>query len=115
VTGSISKKTDFLLLGDEPGLSKVTKAREMPNCQLLTMETLVAGLRSGKVKEQADATPVEVDEFSRGYNGNGKKYLASSEQLAIAAGKATLAIQDKKRTMDDEAGKDAKKICVAHV
>ena len=110
VTGSISKKTDFLLLGDEPGLSKVTKAREMPNCQLLTMETLVAGLRSGKVKEQAEATPVEVDEFSRGFQGNGKKYLASPEQLAIAAGKTPLAIKETKRMMDDEAGKDNKKV-----
>eukprot|EP00966_Prymnesium_polylepis_P100977 2338300-Prymnesium_polylepis.1 len=74
------------------------------------METLVAGLRSGKVKEQAEATPVEIDEFSRGFQGNGKKYLASSEQLAIAAGKTPLAIKETKRMMDDEAGKDNKKV-----
>ena len=107
IVKSISKRVDLLLVGDEPGLSKVTKAREMPNCQLLTMETLVSGLRSGKVKEQAEATPVEIDEFSRGFQGNGAKYLASPEQLAIAAGKAPLAIAEK-RSLDGEATNPAK-------
>jgi hypothetical protein len=103
VTGSLSKKTDYLLVGEEPGLSKVTKARALPNCELIKLETLVEGLRSGQVKELVAATPVEIDDFSRGFQGNSLKYSADAETLAIAAGKAPLAIKETKRVADSDA------------
>ena len=51
VTGSVSGKTDILLCGKEPGMSKVTKGRNSGKCTLMGLEGLCEGLRENKVPE----------------------------------------------------------------
>ena len=51
VTGSVSGKTDILLCGKEPGMSKVTKGRNAGKCTLMGLEGLCEGLRENKVPE----------------------------------------------------------------
>lgn len=87
VTSSISGRTDFLVRGQNPGFSKVSKARAYPRCQLVDLQTLRESLDSGKAIEDAVAAapPVLIKSFSSGYGGNGLAYHASPAALALAA------------------------------
>lgn len=73
VTSAVSGKTDLLIVGREPGMSKVGKASARENCQLVSLADLA---RSIEGKQQLNLTQApEIDTFSSGYNGNGLRAL----------------------------------------
>lgn len=100
VTGSVSGKTDILLVGKEPGFSKVSKARKLKQCNLMELKDLVSDAIHGgslmALTENGEGTSstalttvkksLVIKEFSRGYSGNSLAYDASEEELAIASG-----------------------------
>ena len=85
VTGSVSGKTTVLLVGKEPGMSKVSKARGLPSCRLMGLRDVDAAIRAGGI-EEVKAEPVLIESFSGGWRGNGLAKHASEAELAIAAG-----------------------------
>ncbi|CAB9505460.1 DNA ligase [Seminavis robusta] len=96
VTGSISGKTDCLVVGKEPGMSKVSKARDRAKVKLASLHDLKIGLDNGLAAlEDFDfckaEEPMKIQSFSKGYNYqsggyNGLALQASAEELAIAQG-----------------------------
>lgn len=64
VTGSLSKKTSFLVVGLEPGAAKVNQADSLTVAKA-TVESLVEAAREGDVAKAA--TSVEIDSFSSGF------------------------------------------------
>ena len=48
VTSSVSGKTDVLLVGKEPGMSKVTQARNKPGVILMNLGQLAEELHAGR-------------------------------------------------------------------
>lgn len=82
VTGSISGKTDMLVVGKNPGFSKVSNARHR-GLRLITLHDLKQHVE-GTLLENVDAP--KIAEFSNGYGGNGLAKLASAQELAIAQG-----------------------------
>ena len=86
VRGSISTKTDILVVGQEPGFSKVSKARAQPNCRLLPLRDL--NLKNGHIKKAEGHTMI-ITRFSNGYHGNGLAKRVSSTEYFIVAGTET--------------------------
>ena len=87
VTSSISGKTDLLIVGSEPGFSKVSKARSQPKCQLLSLETLSSAIENGTTETLENVPPLLIGDFSSGYYGTSTLALeASSYELEIARG-----------------------------
>ena len=91
VTSAVSGRTDVLLCGREPGMSKVSQARAR-GATLLNFEQLCATLESGAAapaKGSAEALAltegVNITSFSSGYWGNGLANTASDAALAYAA------------------------------
>lgn len=68
VTSAVSGKTNLLVVGEEPGSSKVSKARASGKCQLIRVEDLVGSIHGRVALEQA--TPPQIEAFSSGYFGN---------------------------------------------
>jgi hypothetical protein len=84
VTGSISGKTHVLVVGKNPGTSKVSAARSRSNVQLVNLKDLKeVGIEAGRLE---DAKPIVIRSFSTGYRSNGKSLLASEADLTFAAG-----------------------------
>ena len=69
VTGAVSGKTDYLVTGKQPGMSKVLKARNSANCQIVDLKHLIDTLKGGKAL--SFAKPVLIEDFSSGYRNNG--------------------------------------------
>ncbi len=69
VTSSVSGKTDFVLVGQEPGFSKVTQAQErgVPLLDLLSLRRLLMGQQT--ITVTASAPPPRITNFSAGYPG----------------------------------------------
>ena len=93
VTSSVSGRTDALLVGKDPGMSKVTKARNQPGCALVNLQQLCGELTGGRglpdkgSREAGELTrDVGITGFSGGYRGNGLAWGATNAQLAYAAG-----------------------------
>jgi len=104
VTGSISGKTDYLLVGKEPGMSKVKKAnaQNVTRLNLDDLKNLCEGSSADDIKS------IEITSFSKGFGGkNGLALEASAAELIEAAA----AVQEPAQPMitNEEAGKDAKK------
>jgi len=90
VTGSVSGKTTVLLVGKEPGMSKVSKGRENKATRLMDLREMVEAIRSGGLT-QVEEKPMVIESFSAGFGfrsgrQNGLALEASAEELAIAAG-----------------------------
>ena len=84
VTSAVSGKTNLLVVGKEPGMSKVTKARSQPGCQLVSIHDLKLCIED---KQSFTAVqPLVITNFSSGYGGNGLARIANHEQYARAAG-----------------------------
>ena len=96
VTGAVSGKTDILVVGKEPGFSKVTDARRAANVTLMTLHDLELGIERGDVA--AAVKPVKISSFSAGFGGNGLAATTSAADLAFAAGRAAPATADKPKT-----------------
>lgn len=69
VTSSVSGKTDFVVVGQEPGRSKVTQAEErnIPLIDLLALHRLLMGQQT--IAATASAPPPRITNFSAGYPG----------------------------------------------
>ena len=69
VTSGVSGKTNFLLVGAEPGRSKVSKADEkgIPLIDLIALNRLLLG--QATIEATASAPPPRIDSFSAGYAG----------------------------------------------
>lgn len=84
VTSAVSGKTNLLIVGKEPGMSKVSKARSQHGCQLLSIHDLKLCIED---KQSFTAIqPLVIKNFSAGYGGNGLALIANSEQYSRAAG-----------------------------
>jgi len=95
VTTSISGKTNVLLVGKEPGMSKVSKARDKPKIMLADIRDLKEGLDAGlESLEDFDFTqreePMKIESFSAGYykggEYNGLALTAGVKEYAEAQG-----------------------------
>ena len=51
VTGSVSGRTDILVVGKDPGFSKVSKARARTQCRLLSLHDLRNGLENNMLED----------------------------------------------------------------
>lgn len=89
VTSSISRKTDILVVGREPGMSKVSKASDMAKCQLISLLDLARSIE-GK-QELILAPPPEIATFSTGYEGSDRAAISGGSSSASMASKATAA------------------------
>ena len=69
VTSAVSGKTNFLVVGKDPGMSKVSKARErdVPQIDLVALQNRILG----RIDALEDAKPPAIKNFSAGY----KSYL----------------------------------------
>ena len=72
VTGSVSGKTDFVLVGKDPGRSKVSQAdsKQIPLIDLLALQRLLNGQAS--IEDTEAAPPPRITNFSAGYPGQGR-------------------------------------------
>ena len=71
VTSAVSGKTDYVLVGRDPGRSKVSKADEkgIPLIDLLALQRLLLG--QSTLLEMASEPPPRITNFSAGYPGQG--------------------------------------------
>ena len=71
VTGSVSGKTDYVVIGRSPGASKVGKAhqRGLPLLDILSLERIIYGRT--QLEQIANEPPPRIESFSSGYGGNG--------------------------------------------
>ena len=96
VTSSISGKTDILVVGKSPGLSKVTQARSKSSVVMMSLLDIANGIKVGLI--EAPAQPLKIDSFSSGYTfksgqSNGLALTATQKQLEAAAGYAPQAVK----------------------
>lgn len=84
VTGSISGKTTLLLVGKQPGMSKVSTATGK-GLRMMGLKDLVEGLNGGRLKSAKEVGPMQIDSFSAGYRGNGlvNRLTASEQEQAM--------------------------------
>ena len=70
MTSAVSGKTDFVLVGKDPGKSKVGKADEkgIPMISLISLQPLLMGQKSlENTASEAIAAPPRITSFSAGY------------------------------------------------
>jgi hypothetical protein len=98
VRSCVSGKTHILIVGKEPGMSKVTQARKKDNCALIQLEPLFDGIRNNAIEttvDHAHSKPLEIapDSFSQGYavggGMNSLAYRSTQEEIAYATGRPT--------------------------
>jgi hypothetical protein len=98
VTGSVSGKTNVLVVGKEPGMSKVTQARDRPNIAMGSLKELKEGLDAGLPRLEDfefvnRKEPLKIQNFSMGYQlktgYNGLALAASRKDLEYAHGMST--------------------------
>lgn len=88
VTSSVSGKTDILVVGKNPGFSKVSKARRQPNCKLMSLKDLTEYFEGNKKLNSVE--PMLIENFSAGYGSRRNNYLGNG--LASSASKSDLEI-----------------------
>ena len=88
VTSSVSGKTDILVVGKNPGFSKVSKARRQPNCKLMSLKDLTEYFEGNKKLNSVE--PMLIENFSAGYGSRRNNYLGNG--LASSASKSDLQI-----------------------
>ncbi|KAL7518672.1 hypothetical protein ACHAWX_003482 [Stephanocyclus meneghinianus] len=71
VTSAVSGATDYVVVGREPGASKVGKAhqRGLPLLDILSLQRLLLG--HAQLENIANELPPRIESFSSGYGGNG--------------------------------------------
>jgi len=88
VTSSISGKTDLLIVGKDPGASKVSKARHSGGrTRLTTLHDVKVALESGNL-DALGKQPLQIENFSSGFYGNTIANRMTDQELMIAAGTA---------------------------
>eukprot|EP00977_Amphora_coffeiformis_P024329 scaffold15537_cov170-Amphora_coffeaeformis.AAC.6 len=91
VTGSISGRTDVLVVGKETGMDKVSEARTRPKVVLATLQDVKDSLNAGLGSLEEfnflnREEPLKIMSFSAGYKSNGKALQASKEEMDVAVG-----------------------------
>jgi NAD-dependent DNA ligase len=86
VTGSVSGKTDILIIGKDPGYSKVSQSKSK-GIQLIALKELKEAIEGGRLEDAPQ--PGAITNFSGGYSGrdgsNSLALTASDEALAFAS------------------------------
>ena len=76
VVSAISGKTTHLIVGKEPGVSKVAAARQRDTVQLLDLKSLKEqGIEGGRLE---NAVPVVIEKFSEGYSKATKRVAGAA-------------------------------------
>jgi hypothetical protein len=91
VTGALSGRTKILIVGKDPGFSKVDKARQQPaQTSLLSLRDVIQRIVDGTIASTGpgNVQHMEIQSFSSGYGNNSLALLADAETYAIAAGTA---------------------------
>merc|ERR1712238_32771 len=93
VTSAISGKTDFLIVGKKPGMSKVSKARARSKIVMTSICDLSLDLDKGcecleDFEVVCNRKPMLIESFSAGYSF----YSGKSNGLALTANKTDLLI-----------------------
>ena len=113
VTSSVSGKTDVLVVGKAPGFSKVSKARKVFKCSLMSVHDLKSALEGGMIEGDDISSQVEpmviTTGFSGGYGGNSLAIGASTSDYAIVAGTAQVAKAGTSKVPKRTSRKDSKK------
>jgi len=95
-TSAVSGKTDILLVGKEPGMSKVSQARSKPKCKLIGLRDLKS-LCMGTDLNDVPPLP-SINNFSVGYatkgGANSLEYRSTAEEIAYAKGTAPLRVEE---------------------
>lgn len=91
VTSAVSGKTDLLVVGKEPGISKVSKARER-GIPMVSLSDLKNEIEGNKALE--DVEVMKINTFSSGYRGNTKAKDMDEDEIAFAAGFGPARIAD---------------------
>eukprot|EP00501_MAST-03F_sp_TOSAG23-6_P000718 GSMAST32.ASY1.ANO1.746.1 assembled CDS len=79
VTTAVSGKTDILIVGKEPGRTKVRKAKSIPKIKRMTIQELKLCIEGNS--SLANAKTAKITSFSRGYHGKAKLYVKGDEDL----------------------------------
>lgn len=85
VTSAISGRTDILMVGKDPGFSKISKARTTGKVQLMSIRDFKSGVEGGCIEDVRMSQP--ITKFSTGYGGNSLALTASAAEFAIASGR----------------------------
>jgi hypothetical protein len=83
VTSAISGNTDILVVGSQPGATKVEAARKRHKIQLLSLENTMDVIHGRYIEGEK---PLVIDSFSAGWQGSGKIYHWGQKRLDAAAG-----------------------------
>ncbi|KAI8840161.1 hypothetical protein BJ741DRAFT_598110, partial [Chytriomyces cf. hyalinus JEL632] len=78
VTSAVSGKTNLLIVGQEPGQSKVAKAAGTGKCQIIGLQDLVKCIEGQQSLEYTP--PPMIESYSTGYYGNGLGLLGWKNQ-----------------------------------
>jgi hypothetical protein len=78
VTSAISGKTDYLVVGKEPGRSKVGKARAAGKCDLIEVGDLQGMVRGGAI---GSGRELVIEDFSAGWHGNALRLGGADEEF----------------------------------
>jgi hypothetical protein len=83
VTSAVSGKTDLLIVGKNPGFSKVSKSKDK-GIQLIALKDMKEAIEGGRLENAP--RPGAITNFSSGYGGeNGLALTASDEALAFVS------------------------------
>jgi hypothetical protein len=109
-----------LVVGNEPGASKVMTAKRQPRCKLMKVEDLRTGILQGNLQDY-DPGIGQIQHFSSGYKGNGLfntikdvdrddllsdiAYVPPTEETALVVASAAAASGKKKRKRETKAEK----------
>eukprot|EP00928_Gymnodinium_smaydae_P009578 TRINITY_DN1358_c0_g2_i1.p1 TRINITY_DN1358_c0_g2~~TRINITY_DN1358_c0_g2_i1.p1 ORF type:complete len:480 (+),score=70.28 TRINITY_DN1358_c0_g2_i1:104-1543(+) len=101
VSSSVSAKTDVVVVGKNPGFSKVQKARKQATTRLLGLQDMKVGLQRGSLGNAQK--PLKIESFATGFGQrrggpNGK--APPKARLTIAAGKKQVASTSKRAIAD---------------
>jgi hypothetical protein len=105
VTSSVSGKTDILLVGKEPGVSKVAKARSSDRCQIMSLMDVKGVLEGANSLEDLRMGPqLLIETFSSGYRGTGLGSKATSVALEWTAELAPATVKAETEPLSREEG-----------
>ena len=77
VRSAVSGATDVLLVGEEPGVSKLSAARTKANCKVLNLEHILDMIHGRSI----EGTRLQIERFSTGFHGNSLAYDMTRAEL----------------------------------
>ncbi|KAJ3102270.1 hypothetical protein HK100_004395, partial [Physocladia obscura] len=85
VTSAVSGRTTLLIVGEEPGMAKVTQARMQEKCRLIGIRDFTCCIEGKQDINESFHAP-QIEGFSAGYNFNGRALNASAYEYNLAVG-----------------------------